>query len=919
MPKGVVLYALIALAGVGLVLLLWQMFGLGPRLRRALGRGQRLLHLGNWSEALSLAQGQLAQTGLPEVWQARFRQVAGECHQMAGDQALKDKSYEQALDQYLQAAPLLGTNPADLRERVIGTMLGEARQLFSAGPGENAALLSLLQRTFGLQSPCPEASFWLGLGLIRQGQLDGALAALTTAHEQAGKLYLDPALYLGMVLHRLGRPQEALRFLGEANRVDTTCPFVTWQMGISLIAANGDSGMALRALQRAMGPRGLPLWAATPERAWIEAFPETKSLIRRLAARYPYVCPLLGKDLSLVLRQGNQALAEAHYRQGHFQEAADLFGKLLQDSAPTLLLLRGLGLSLARLQRYDQAYKHLRAAVEMEGGKEPLTAAYLALCGAMGKPTQPEDKARNVAWAIRLLARYSVMGNAELAGLNNAVFAEARSLAMPLGLEDQLHLCNILASVQAVDPQAAAAYGHLVGTFPDAVLPIHAWLYCRAATVHGVRCERDLDLFAHTFRERGTPAAFYARQQWNTDDIEYTYLQRSGAAAPGHFPEVLGPDYPPRGEAFLLERSQREEQADNKEAALACMEVLLQLAPTSLAGHDRLACLHYRQGDLDRAVSWLEGWQKYAPRDHWPLVRQAIIEQQRGNAEARAQVIQRALDLTGGRLRGAIAYLGAQLALRSGVRGQGSGVRKDEHSSSLTPDPCPLTPELARVTLLLQECLRFDPDHVEALWCLAAVRTVLGDQQGLAELAAFMNRPAVSDARFHYLGAVCFLAAKNYAQALELGQRAAADEALAAESHYLMAWAHLHLDNQTAAAQALQKVAGSDQTPTAVYARAMLGKLSFAREAYDDAIRWWNAVDARKRAAWHLEEPLRQTVLLSGLLALSRGRYEPAADRFREAGKLGLRDKRLGGLLTLALVKAGQQLLYDHAQENTTV
>ena len=41
--------------------------------------------------------------------------------------------------------------------------------------------------------------------------------------------------------------------------------------------------------------------------------------------------------------------------------------------------------------------------------------------------------------------------------------------------------------------------------------------------------------------------------------------------------------------------------------------------------------------------------------------------------------------------------------------------------------------------------------------------------------------------------------------------------------------------------------------------------------------------------------------------------YEQAADRFREAGKLGLRDKRLGPLLTLALVKAGQRLLFEKA------
>jgi tetratricopeptide (TPR) repeat protein len=212
---------------------------------------------------------------------------------------------------------------------------------------------------------------------------------------------------------------------------------------------------------------------------------------------------------------------------------------------------------------------------------------------------------------------------------------------------------------------------------------------------------------------------------------------------------------------------------------------------------------------------------------------------------------------------------------------------------------------------LLESCLRDDPDHVEALWCLAAVRSVLGDREGLARQAPAMNRPAVRDARFHYLGAVCHLAAKNYDAVLELSRRAAADEALAIESQFLTAWAHLYQENRAAAREALQKVAAVEKSPSAVYARAMLGRLSYVQGSYDDAILWWNSADPVRRGEWQLDEPLRQTVLLSGLLAFEDGRFEQAADRFREAGKLGLRDRRLGSLMTLALVKAGQRLLYS--------
>ena len=128
-----------------------------------------------------------------------------------------------------------------------------------------------------------------------------------------------------------------------------------------------------------------------------------------------------------------------------------------------------------------------------------------------------------------------------------------------------------------------------------------------------------------------------------------------------------------------------------------------------------------------------------------------------------------------------------------------------------------------------------------------------------------------------------------------------------------MAWAHLHLNEVEAARESLRKVASNDKSPSAIYARALLGQVSFQQGEDDEAIQWWTGVDAAARSRWGLDEPLRQTVLVSGLSALHEQRFEQAADRFREAGKLGLRDRWLGGLITLALVKAGQQLLYSQA------
>jgi tetratricopeptide (TPR) repeat protein len=455
--------------------------------------------------------------------------------------------------------------------------------------------------------------------------------------------------------------------------------------------------------------------------------------------------------------------------------------------------------------------------------------------------------------------------------------------------------------VQATDPQAALAFSHLAGSFPEAVRPVYAWLYARAATVHGIRGPQDLDLFARAFQDPASARNFFEQQKWDLSEVEYSYLERCARLAPGQFPAVLGTEYPPRGEAFLLSRSRQQEEAGHKEPARTSAEVLLKLAPQSVAAHDRLACLHYRHGELDRAIELLEGWRQLRPADHWPLVRAAIIEQERGNALRRQEAIDNALGLTRGPLRAAVAYLGARLALRSAAEDLPASSPGDHTRTAL-----------AASQRLLQECLRDEPEHVEAQWCLAAVRSVLGDHEGLASQAAVMDRPAVSDARFHFLGAVCHLAAQKYRSVIELGVRAAsADPSLEVESRHVMAWAHLHLGEVEAARESFRRVAADEKSPSAHHARAMLGKLSFQRGEPDEAIGWWSGIDSPARRLWALEEPLRQTVLLAGLQALQDEQFEQAAERFREAGKLGLRDRRLGGLITLAVVKAGQRLLYQ--------
>lgn len=873
---------------------LWFLCGHGPRRRRAYQRAQQLLDREAWERALNEVQ-RLQRLGqLSPSWRDRARTAEGNCRRVAATVAMREQRFEEGLAHYRQAAPLLGLEETECRRLVVEEMLAEARRRFaSSTSSETGPIQELIDRTLRIQAACPEALFWQGLCHAREGQIDRALTALQAARAGEGKPFIDPPLYLGALHLKAGRVQEALRHLADANRIDPECPLVSWQLGQAIVAMGDNDGLAVRALQRTLGPRGLPRWLKAPERLWKEALPgPVRSLVERLAAIHTYVCPVLGNDVAGMVRQGQLALAQAQYRLGHFPEAVQLYQTVLQDCPPTAPVLRGLGLALARLGRHDEAFKHLRTAHEQEEPKNHLTAGYLALCGARGKPVQAEDRPRNIGWAIRLLSRFDVRGDPEWATLNSAVFAEARSAGLALTVDDQARLCETLASVKATDPAAAAAYDHLAATFPEALPAEQAWLCCRAIQEHGLRTGHELDLFARTFAAPDPAREYFQRQGWDFKELEYTYLEHWAACRPGKFPEVLGPDYPRRGQELLLARSHRQEQAGQWEQALASAGVLLLLAPANGIAHDRLACLHYRRGDLDQAAEFLRRWQALEPGNFWPLIRVAIVEQQRHQGAACSDALSQALALAQGKTRAALAFLGARLSLEDR--------RYDEAQA------------------LLQDCLREDPDHEEALWCLAAVRSLQGDRASLADQAGRMRRPKVVDACFHYLAAVCHLAAEEHEEALAACQRLAANPALALDSAYLVGWSHWRRGDARAAALELAKVESAGDCPSAGHARALLAKIHFERGDYDQAITYWVNLDPLPRRDWQLEEPLRETLFLNGLLKCQAGQFHQAALLFREADQRGSRRPELAALRIMALVQAGQQVLGDPGKDFAT-
>ena len=62
--------------------------------------------------------------------------------------------------------------------------------------------------------------------LVREGEIDAALTTLEYVHREGERQFIDPPLYRGALLYRLGRHAEALRDLADAHRLDPGCPLV---------------------------------------------------------------------------------------------------------------------------------------------------------------------------------------------------------------------------------------------------------------------------------------------------------------------------------------------------------------------------------------------------------------------------------------------------------------------------------------------------------------------------------------------------------------------------------------------------------------------------------------------------------------------------------------------------------------------
>jgi tetratricopeptide (TPR) repeat protein len=871
---GVLLVASLAGGGVGA----WRLYGKGPRRQRLYKAARELVQKGDWQAAQNLTQ-QLVDLGHPTPeWEGRINNLEGECLRAAGEAALADRKFEEAFNFHKQAAQLLGLNQAEAHNRILDGMLAEVRRGVAAGADDKAAKLAA--RVLQLETPSPEASFWIGFLHLHGNRTDQAHLALRTAYETGERKAVDPTLYLGMLLLREGKTKDGLRYLADANRMAPNSPLVGWQLGAGLVAAGGDAALAARALQRAAGPDGLPKLAKEPKTFWAEALPD--SYIAKLAKQHEFRCPMLGDNVAMMARQAKLALGQALFRQDRAADAVAVFQDILNEAEPTVALLRWLGIALCKLERYDEAYPHLKAAHEQETSKNPLTACYLAHAASQAKPSRPEDRPANVRWAVRLLVDLAVPVEMEPALMVAGVFAEARKLGVPVPVEDQLRLCDTLVALGATSAVAAAAFDHLATSMPDAVRPPYAFLYARAALTTGYAGERDLELLSRVFRQREAAREYYQSRNWNLDEIEELFLERWTEQRSG-FPDVFGPDYPERCEQRLIQQAKEFEAVGESAKAKATIDLLRHLLPPTAVNLDRLAKLAWHRGEVDEAVRLLSEWGAQAADHPTPRLRLAVVEQARNNGDAATRYVRDAVAMSQGPVRAHAAFVGAKLAVRGG--------RTDEAIS------------------LCQECLEAEAAHADARWLLAALRWKAGDRAGVAALAPSMDRPDVTDPRFAYLAAVCQMEGGNVDAAPRSARAAAVDGPLQADGHHLLAQLHMSRGDWSGAEARLEAALPSAAGPTADHARALLGRVFWEQRSVPEAADLWGALPAEKRKAWGIDTALPGVSYIAGLQALRMSDHAGAAEWLGRARDLGLREPRLPVLHERALVQAARRQL----------
>ncbi len=438
----------------------------------------------------------------------------------------------------------------------------------------------MIERTTRLaEARPPEATFWLALCEVREDSTNRpSPRSLRSSSRWASRCLTQLSTWASCCIGWAGRKRLALPVRRQPHR---------WQLSVHHLA-NGcldhrlrwGQRPGLRALQPAQGNRGLGMWQNEPDRAWVEGFPEGRSYVRRLATRYRFVCPLLGSDLNIILRPGQFALAQAFIVRDAFRRPSTSTPSCWRTRRPRSCCFAATGCrwlgsgSTTRLTSTFASHWSKRSPRTRSPRPTWLSAA------ALGKPTNVDDKPRNIIWSLSPDRPLPGDGKRRVGGLIASIHAEARKIGVPTGVEEQQLLCDSLASVKATDPPAALAYSHLAATSPTPSVPstpgcTHAPPRSTASPGRATcTCSRAL------FRTGIGSLVFRAakvgsrRSRIHLPRTLRPVRSRSVSRSPG-----IGVSGPRR--VVPVDSLREREAAGHKELGAESAEVLLKLAPTS--------------------------------------------------------------------------------------------------------------------------------------------------------------------------------------------------------------------------------------------------------------------------------------------------------------------------------------------------
>lgn len=848
---------------------------------QGLRNARKELENGDWQAAFTSA-GQLRNPKRPDPrFERRIRNFEGDCLYRAAELALQGRRYAEALELMRGAGDRLGLPETEFDKRIEQLLLAELRRRIATDPTANE-IRRLGQEVMRVRPEHPEASFWLGIHHLHAGRKDSAREILHDAIIDAN--VPDGALYLGVLLMQLGEDFDAFQCLRQAAHLAPECPVILAYYGAAIIANNGDAASAVRALEKATSVDGLGKLSRSKEDVWAALGP--KSWMSALSRRASISCPLGLDKIDEMMAMARRSLAVALERCDRATDAASVYYQSFSAGDHSLEVRRGLGLSLARTELYDDALPHLQAAYERENPPSAALIGNLALTLTKVGASKPQDQARNIQQALNVLTAIDVRHDAEWARLARVVVGEAKKADVDLTSAHRLSLARAFAAADARDAIAIETFDRL-GAEAD-TLPLDvAAAYVRAAAESNVCGTNDEALFNRAFKEREGLKRHFADHKWDFAAVERLYLVRWVQRHPGRYPDAPGPLYAAIAERILTDEWRKHMAEGRHEEGRAALDLAFRLGPVRALTLDRLAEQADRRGDREDVLQYLETWAKHHPHDPRPLVRRAMLDRRDGKSVAALERLTDACGIANGTQRSKLLLITVRVALEA---------RQFEAAEELFEQARQLAPQ--------------DPVPTIGLAAMALKRS---DHERLASLAPLFTENGANEPLKSLLAAVSFaLAGDEAASVVELAV-AAEDNSLAADVQYLrtaiLVW-HGQTEEARKEIDCIQKNSGHSREAVL----ALQGILAWKSFDYADALLAWGEIPSTRRAQWNLDRHLAAAAFLFGAGELNEQRPAEAVEWFRQAREYGLKNDRLAIMEAVARQQLNQPAPSDAEQ-----